>query len=99
VKVTITVGNAGPSAAAKTGTALLIPRGWTVASPGGGTVIGKQLITFTAATLAAGGTITYTVTLTAPPAKGPALLTAGVACTVKDPNYRNNLTVTLIQVS
>ena len=99
VKVTLTVANAGPSAAAKTGTALLIPRGWSVASAGGGTVIGKQLITFTAATLAAGQKITYTLTLTAPHAKGLALLAAAVASTVKDPNYRNNLALALIRVS
>lgn len=99
VTVTITVRNAGPSAATKTSTALLIPRSWTIASPGGGTVIGKQLITFTDATLAAGGTISYTVTLTAPPAKSDALLTAATASTVPDPNYLNNLNITLIQVT
>jgi hypothetical protein len=99
VTLTITVRNAGPSAATKTSTALLIPRSWAIASAGGGTVIGKQLITFTDATLAAGGTVTYTVTLTAPPARSAALLTAAVASTVPDPNYLNNLTITLIQVT
>jgi hypothetical protein len=38
VTVTVKVANAGPAAAVKTGTALLIPRGWAVASAGGGTV-------------------------------------------------------------
>jgi hypothetical protein len=99
VTVKLTVANAGPSAAAKTGTALLIPRGWTVASAGGGTVTGKQLITFTDASVAANATITYTVTLTAPATKGTGLLTAAVASTVKDPNIRNNLTLILIRVS
>jgi hypothetical protein len=91
VTVTVKVANAGPSAAVKTGTALLIPRGWTVASAGGGTVIGRQLITFTDASLAAEATITYAVTLTAPAAKGRALLAAAVASTVKDPDIRDNL--------
>jgi hypothetical protein len=91
--VTVKVANAGPSAAVKTGTALLIPRGWAVASAGGGTVIGRQLITFTDASLAADGTITYTVTLTAPAAKGRALLAAAVASTVKDPDILSNVTL------
>ena len=98
VTVTVKVANAGPSAAVKTGTALLIPRGWTVASAGGDTVIGRQLITFTDASLAAGGTITYTVTLTAPAAKGRALLAAAAASTVKDPDIFNNVTLIPIQV-
>jgi hypothetical protein len=87
VTVTVTVANAGPSAAVKTGTALLIPPGWTVARAGGGTVIGRQFITFTDASLAADGTITYTVTLTAPAAKGRALLAAAVASTVQRPRH------------
>jgi hypothetical protein len=99
VTLTLTVRNAGPSAAAKTSTALLIPRSWSIASPGGGTVTSRQLITFTDPTLAAGGTISYTVTLTAPPARSDALLTAAVASTVPDPNYLNNLNITLIEVT
>ena len=41
VTVTVKVANAGPSAAVKAGTALLIPPGRAVASAGGGTVIGR----------------------------------------------------------
>jgi hypothetical protein len=99
VTVTVKVANAGPSAAGKTGTALLIPRGWTVARAGGGTVIGRQLITFTDASLAANGTITYTVTLTAPAAKGRDLLAAATASTIKDPSILNNVTLVSIRVS
>ena len=99
VTVTVKVATAGPSAAGKTGTALLIPRGWTVARAGGGTVIGRQLITFTDASLAANGTITYTVTLTAPAAKGRDLLAAATASTIKDPSILNNVTLVSIRVS
>jgi hypothetical protein len=70
-----------------------------VASAGGGTVIGKQLITFTDASLAENATITYTVTLTAPATKGSGLLAAAVASAVKDPTIRNNLALSLIRVS
>jgi hypothetical protein len=96
--VTITVRNAGPSAAARTGTALLIPRGWTVASPGGGTLIGRQLLTFTIASVAAKGSVTYTITLTAPAAKGLALLPVATASVTTDPSYRNNVALALTQV-
>jgi hypothetical protein len=96
--VTITVRNAGPSAAARTGTALLIPRGWAVASPGGGTLIGRQLLTFTAASVPAKGSVTYTVILTAPAAKGLTLLPAATASVTTDPSYRNNVALALTQV-
>ena len=96
--VTITVRNAGPSAAARTGTALLIPRGWTVASPGGGTLIGRQLLTFTTAAVAAKGSVTYTIILTAPAAKGLALLPAATASVTTDSSYRNNVALVLTQV-
>jgi hypothetical protein len=96
--VTITVRNAGLSAAARTGTALLIPRGWTLASPGSGTLIGRQLLTFTTASVAAKGSVTYTITLTAPAAKGLALLPAATASVTADPSYRNNVALALTQV-
>jgi parallel beta helix pectate lyase-like protein/uncharacterized protein DUF11 len=96
--VTITVRNTGPSAAARTGTALLIPRGWTVVSPGGGTLIGRPLLTFTAASVPPKGSVTYTVILTAPAAKGLALLPAATASVTADPSYRNNVTLALTQV-
>ena len=99
VTVTVKVTNAGPSAAAKTGTALLIPRGWTVARTGGGTVTGRQLITYTDTSQAANATITYTVTLTAPAAKGRDLLAAATASTTKDPSILNNVTLIPIRVS
>jgi hypothetical protein len=98
VTVTLTVRNAGPSAAARTGTALLIPRGWTVTSPGGGTVVGRQLLTFTAAAVPAGSSVTYTVTLTAPAAAGRAALAAAAASITRDPSYRNNVAAALIQI-
>jgi hypothetical protein len=62
-------------------------------------VIGKQLITFTDASLAGNAAITYTVTLTAPPTKGTGLLAAAVASAVKDPAIRSNLALSLIRVS
>lgn len=96
--VTITVRNAGPSAAARTGTALLIPRGWTLASPGGGILVGRQLLTFSAASVPAKGSVTYTITLTAPAAKGLALLPAATASVTTDPSYRNNVALALAQV-
>ena len=73
-------------------TALLVPCGWRIASAGGGTVAGRQLIIFSDATLAASGTDSYTVTLVAPDDEGRALIGAGTASTTRDPNYRNNLT-------
>jgi hypothetical protein len=97
VQVAVTVTNTGPSTATTVGTALLIPRGWTVTDPGTGTMLGP-LLTFTAAALAAKATLSYTVTLAAPPAKGRALIAAYTASAAGDPNYGNNFTAALIQV-
>jgi Domain of unknown function DUF11 len=96
--ITLTVRNAGPSAAGRTGTALLIPRGWTVTSPGGGTLIGRQLLTFTATSVPAKGSVTYTVILTAPAAKSLVLLPAATASVTADPSYRNNAALALTRV-
>jgi hypothetical protein len=98
VTVTLTVRNAGPSAATRAGTALLLPRGWTVASAGGGTLTGRQILTFTAATVPAGSAVTYTVTLTAPSAAGRAVLAAATASVTGDPSYRNNVAAALVQI-
>ena len=98
VTVTLTVRNAGPSAATRAGTALLLPRGWTVASAGGGTLTGRQILTFTAATVPAGSAVTYTVTLTAPSAAGRAVLAAATASVTGDPSYRNNVAAVLVQI-
>jgi hypothetical protein len=98
VTVTLTVRNAGPSAATRAGTALLLPRGWTVASAGGGTLTGRQILTFTTATVPAGSIVTYTVTLTAPSAAGRAVLAAATASVTGDPSYRNNVAAALVQI-
>jgi hypothetical protein len=99
VAVTLTVHNAGPSAAARTGTTLLIPRGWTVASAGGGTLIGRQILTFTASTVPTGTTVIYHITLSTPAhARGRAVLAAATASVTRDPSYRNNVTLALTQV-
>jgi hypothetical protein len=98
VTVTLTVRNAGPSAATRAGTALLLPRGWTVASAGGGTLTGRQILTFTTASVPAGSAVTYTVTLTAPSAAGRAVLAAATASVTGDPSYRNNVAAALVQI-
>lgn len=73
--------------------------GWTVASAGGGTLIGRQILTFTASTLAAGSTVIYHVTLTTPAhARGRAVLAAATASVTRDPSYRNNAALALTQV-
>jgi hypothetical protein len=98
VTVTLTVRNAGPSAATRAGTALLLPRGWTVANAGGGTLTGRQILTFTTASVPAGSAVTYTVTLTAPSAAGRAVLAAATASVTGDPSYRNNVAAVLVQI-
>jgi hypothetical protein len=69
------------------------------ASAGGGTLTGRQLLTFTASTVPAGSTVTYHVTLTPPArARGRAVLAAATASLTRDPSYRNNAALALTQV-
>ncbi len=96
----VKVQNAGPSAASGVITALGIPAGLSVGGAGGGTV-SHSVIYWTAATIPAGGSVTYTVTLkVGASAHGNALLAAATASTqIKDPNYANNATATTVALS
>ena len=93
----ITVANAGPAAATNVITALGVPGGLTVTGAGGGTV-SHSVVYFTAGTIPAGGSITYTITLkVAAGAHGKALLAAASASTqIRDPNYTNNAAAAII---
>ena len=87
--VTITVTNRGPNAASKLLTALVLPRGYTVANAGGGTVRGSAVL-FTAATLSSGKTLTYHITVVSH-LKGSAVLAAGTLSATQTPTSTTTL--------
>ena len=86
----MTVANAGPWTATKVGTTLVVPHGFTVTSPGGGTLFGREVVMFRDASLAAHSTVTYTVTLTASMTAGIYQTDATTSSGVVDTNQRNN---------
>lgn len=96
--VTVTVTNAGPSAATKVAAALLVPRGFTVTKADGAKLLCKQVLLFTAPSLASKTRKVYTVTLTAPRTKSTGRLLAGVRSGTPDPVLRNNLAAAVVQV-
>jgi YVTN family beta-propeller protein len=96
--VTVTVTNHGPQAAAHVLTLLYVPRGLTITSTGGGTVLGGADV-FTAPTLAAGQTLTYKVGVTAGHSAGPLLLLAGTGSATRDPDLLNNITAATLRIT
>ena len=96
--VTVTVTNNGPQAAAHVLTALYVPNGLTITSPGGGTVLGGVDF-FTAPALAAGQHLTYTVTVKAGNAKKTVLLLAVTGSATRDPSLLNNITVASVKIT
>ncbi len=90
LRVTVTVTNSGPSAASKLSTVVTLPKGVAVVSAGGGHKSGATL-RFSAATVRAGGRVTYTFTVRpATATRRGARLTVKVASAVRDPRTGNN---------
>ena len=88
---TVAVTNNGPSDATNVVTGVVVPRGFTVTNPGGGTRLGSSVVLFTEPTLAAQATVTYTVVLTAPATpQGTELGALSAASPTPDPNPANN---------
>ena len=93
----VRVSNAGPAAATEVVTGLVIPSGVSVTSTGGGSKLGSALY-WTDPSIAAGASVTYTVTLKASAtAHGTVVFAAASASTqVTDPNYANNAAVNTV---
>jgi hypothetical protein len=87
----VTVSNAGPAAATNVITGLVVPRGLTVTSAGGGSRLGPAVY-WSAGSIAPGSSVTYTIGFqAASDARGNALLAVAAASTqIKDPDYANN---------
>ena len=87
----VTVRNAGPAPATGVITGLVIPSRVSVTSTGGGSKLGPAVY-WTDPSIAAGASVTYTITLkTSATAHGTVLFAAASASTqVTDPNYANN---------
>jgi hypothetical protein len=94
---TIKVTNAGPAAATSAVTGLVIPNGLTATNLGGGGKLGPAIY-WTAPSIAAGQTVTYTVTFkVAGNARGNVLIAVATASTqIKDSNYANNAAATTV---
>jgi Domain of unknown function DUF11/Bacterial Ig domain len=94
---TVKVSNAGPAPATSVITGLVIPNGLTATNTGGGGKLGSAIY-WTAGSIAAGQSVTYTVTLkVAANARGSALIPVASASTqVKDPDYANNAATTTV---
>ncbi|HEV7708079.1 MAG TPA: choice-of-anchor Q domain-containing protein, partial [Asanoa sp.] len=95
----VTVSNAGPAAATNVITGLVVPRGLTVTSTGGGSRLGPAVY-WNAASMAPRSSVTYTIGFQAASnARGNAVIAMAAASTqIKDPDYANNadaITVTL----
>jgi Domain of unknown function DUF11 len=88
---TVTVANAGPAVATDVVTGLVVPAGLTVTSTGGGSTLGPA-VHWTNNSIAAGASVTHTVTFkVAANARGTAVIAAAAASLqVPDPNYANN---------
>jgi hypothetical protein len=95
----VTVSNAGPAAATNVITGLVVPRGLTVTSAGGGSRLGPAVY-WKAASIAPRSSVTYTIGFqAASDARGNAVIAIAAASTdIKDPDYANNadaITITL----
>ena len=85
---TITVRNAGPGSAENVVVTDVLPAGSTLQSAPGCT--GTTTVTCNAGTLAAGASVTYTLTVRLPSTPGPVVNTATVTSTTPDPTPNNN---------
>lgn len=87
---TLTVHNLGPSAAVNLASTMTVPSGVQVSSSGGGTLSGGQ-VRWSLASLAAGSTVTYTVTFrVGSHSSGTIAITAASTSATADPNTANN---------
>ncbi len=95
----MTVSNKGPASAPKVLAALLVPRGVTVTSAGGGTNAFGTVF-WTAGVIPTAGSVTYTVTFkVGSHAAGTVLIPAATASlSAPDPNYFNNLAATTVRL-
>jgi hypothetical protein len=95
--VNIKVSNAGPVAATNVLSGLVVPRGLTVTSAGGGSRLGPAVY-WKAASIAPKSSVTYTIGFqTASDARGTKMIAAAAASMdIKDPNYANNDAATTI---
>jgi hypothetical protein len=95
----ITVKNAGPGSAGSVLTVLDVPGGVTVTDAGGGTYA-FGTVWWTASQIQPSGKIVYTVTFkVGPHARGTVLIPAAtVSLTNPDPNYKNNVTATTVNL-
>jgi hypothetical protein len=87
----VTVSNAGPAAATNVITGLVVPRGLTVTSAGGGSRLGPAVY-WKAASIAPRSSVTYAIGFqAASDARGNAVIAIAAASTeIKDPDYANN---------
>ena len=94
---TVKVTNIGPAAATGVLTGLVIPNTLTATATGGGSRLGPAVY-WTDASITAGQSVTYSVTLkVAASAHGSVAIAAAVASTqVKDPDYLNNAAIATI---
>jgi uncharacterized repeat protein (TIGR01451 family) len=97
--VKLKVSNAGPAPATNVLSGLVVPRGLTVTSAGGGSRLG-QAVYWKAASIAPKSSVAYTIGFqTASNARGNAVIAVAAASTaIKDPDYGDNaaaITVTL----
>jgi hypothetical protein len=95
----IVVTNAGPATASDVVTALIVPSGVTVTTAAGAATLGP-ILDWTASTIAANATKTYTVTFkVGPHAGGPALFgVAAASLQTPDPAYGNNAAAAIVQL-
>jgi uncharacterized repeat protein (TIGR01451 family) len=89
--VNIKVSNAGPAAATNVLSGLVVPKGLTVTSAGGGSKLGPAVY-WRAASIAPKSSVTYTIGFEAASnARGNAVIAMAAASTaIKDPDYGNN---------
>lgn len=100
--VTLTVRNTGPGAANRVASGIALPNGLTVTGGGGGAVSkDKRAVGFLTPTIAANGTVTYTVTVTADRnASGSKPVGGGVLSTAtRDPNLGNNYQIKPVSIT
>ena len=94
---TLTVVNHGPSVASKLTAVLTLPANVTEVSCTGGCTRNRSLLTWTAPSLASGGSADYQVTVKAAQ-PGKALLLGAAASRNPDPRLLNNVAVAIITV-
>jgi hypothetical protein len=98
--VTLTVRNAGPSPASTVASGLVVPSGTRIVNGGGGLVSrDARSVAFLRASLAAGASVTYTVTLVADGGNGTRTVTAATASLqTRDPSLADNAARTVVTV-